>query len=123
MQGWKKDCSGGNTLKEKNCNAKVTGSTITWFTYTTLYLCINSTSQTKKFYAFYRTVAKQAISLDCQLAKTDYLQINVFLASDGGVKRNLETLQMKTTGSFDTGAIGGTFSFIDKSLDGSHRAE
>ena len=68
------------------------GPTITWPIYVTPHLCINSTSQTKKFYASYRAVAKQAVSLDCQHAKKDYLQINAFLASGDGVERNLKAL-------------------------------
>ena len=63
------------------------------------------------------------MSLNCQLAKKDYLQINAFLANGGGVERNLKYLQMKTTASLGAGAIGGTFSFINKSLGRSHRAE
>ena len=82
-----------------------------------------STSQTKKFYASYGAVAKQAVSLDRQLAKKDYLQINAFLASGGGVERNLEALQMKATASLGGGAIGRTLSSINESLGGSHRAE
>ena len=61
--------------------------------------------------------------LDCQLAKKDYLQINAFLASGGGVERNLEALQMKATASLGGGAIGGTLSSINESLGGSHHAE
>ena len=61
--------------------------------------------------------------LDRQLAKKDYLQINAFLASGGGVERNLEALQMKATASLGGGAIGGTLSSINESLGGSHRAE
>ena len=63
------------------------------------------------------------MSLDRQLAKKGYLQINAFLASGGGVERNLEALQMKATASLGGGAIGGTLSSINKSLGGSHRAE
>ena len=99
------------------------GPTITWPTYATLYLCIDSTSQTKKFYASYRAVVKQAVSLDCQLAKKNYLQITAFLASGGGVERNLEALQMKATVSLSGKAIGGIFSSINESLIESHRAE
>ena len=54
-------------------NAEVTGPTITWLTYVTPHLCIDLTSQSKKFYSSYKTVAKQAVSLDRQLAKKDYL--------------------------------------------------
>ena len=61
--------------------------------------------------------------LDCQLAKKDYLQINAFLASGGGVERNLEALQMKATASLGGRAIGGTLSSINESLGGSQRAE
>ena len=99
------------------------GPTITWPIYATPHLCINSTSQTKKFYTSYRAVVKQAVSLDCQLAKKEYLQINAFLTSGGGVEKNLEALQMKATTSFGGRAIGGTLSSINESLDGSHRAE
>ena len=63
------------------------------------------------------------MSLDRQLAKKDYLQINAFLASGGGVERNLEALQMKVTASLGSGAIGKTLSSINESLGGSHRAE
>ena len=63
------------------------------------------------------------MSLDRQLAKKDYLQINAFLASGGGVERNLEALQMKATASLGGGAIGLTLSSINKSLGGSHCAE
>ena len=63
------------------------------------------------------------MSLDRQLAKKDYLQINAFLASGGGVERNLEALQMKATASLSSGAIGRTLSSINESLGGSHRAE
>ena len=104
-------------------NAEVTGPTITWPTYATPHLCIDSISQTKKFYAFYRAVAKQAVSLDRQLAKKDYLQINVFLAGGGGVEKNLEVSQIKATLSLSGRAIGGTLSSINESLSGSHRAE
>ena len=61
--------------------------------------------------------------LDCQLAKKDYLQINTFLTNGGGVERNFKALQMKTTTSLGDRGIGGTLSSINKSLDGSHRAE
>ena len=61
--------------KKSNSNAKVKGVIIMWPIYTTLHVCINLTSKTKKFYASYKGVAKQAMSLDCQLAKKDYLQI------------------------------------------------
>ena len=61
--------------------------------------------------------------LDCQLAKKDYLQINAFLASSGGVERNLKALQMKATASFGGEAIGGTLSSINESLGESHCAE
>ena len=105
------------------CNAQVTGLTITWLTYAISHLRINSTSQIKKFYTSCGAVAKQAVSLDCQLAKKYYLQINAFLASDGGVERNLEVLQIKATASLGGKAIGGTFSSINKNLGGSHRAE
>ena len=63
-----------------------------WPTYATPHLCINSTYQTKKFYASYGAVAEQVVLLDCQLAKKDYLQINAFLASGGRVERNLVAL-------------------------------
>ena len=63
------------------------------------------------------------MSLDCQLAKKDYLQINAFLASGGGVERNLEALQIKATASLGGGAIGETLSSINESLGGSHHAE
>ena len=71
----------------------------------------------------YGTIAKQAVLLDYQLAKKDYLQINAFLASGGGVERNLEALQMKAIASLDGGAIGGTISSINKNLSGSHLPE
>ena len=71
----------------------------------------------------YGVVAKQVVLLNCQLAKKDYLQINAFLASGGRVERNLEALQMKATASLGGGAIGGTLSSINKSLDGSHHRE
>ena len=45
------------------------------------------------------------MSFDCQLVKKNYLQMNAFLASGGGVERNLEALQMKTTASLGGGAI------------------
>ena len=61
--------------------------------------------------------------LDCQLAKKNYPQIIAFLSSGGGVERNLEALQMKTTASLGGGAIEGTFSFINESLGASHCAE
>ena len=110
-------------VENDRCNAKVTVSIIMWPTYTTPHLCIDSTSQTKKFYASYGAVAKQAMLLDCQLAKKDYLQINAFLAIGGGVERNLDALQMKATASLGDGAIGGTLSSINESLGGTHRAE
>ena len=71
----------------------------------------------------YRAVAKQAVLLDCQLAKKNYLQINAFLASGGGVERNLKALQMKTTANLGGGVIKGTLSSINKNLGGSYRAE
>ena len=109
--------------REGNCNAKVTGPTITWPIYATSHLCINSTSQTKKFYASYKAVAKQAVSLNCQFAKKDYLQINASLASGGRVQRNLKALQMKATANLVGGAIEETFNSINESFDGSHRGE
>ena len=63
------------------------------------------------------------MSLDCQLAKKDYLQINTFLASDGRVEKNLEALQIKATTSFCGGAIKVTLSSINKNLGGSYCAE
>ena len=63
------------------------------------------------------------MSVDRQLAKKDYLQINTFLASGGGVERNLKTLQMKAIVSLGDGAIERTLSSINESLGGSHRAE
>ena len=72
------------------------------------------------FYASYGAVAKPAVSLNCQLAKKDYLQINAFLASSGGVEKNLEALKMKATTSFGGNAIGETLNSINKSLGGSH---
>ena len=89
----------------------------------TPHLCINLTSQIKKFYASYRAIVKQTVLFDRQLTKKDYLQINVFLASGGGVERNLEVLQMKTTASLGGEAIRGTLSSINESLGGSQRAE
>ena len=94
--------------------------TITWPTYATPHLCIDSTSQTVKFYVFYRAVAKQAVSLNPQLAKKDYLQINAFLGSSGRVEKNLEALLMKTTENLGGGAKGGILSSINESLGGSH---
>ena len=76
--------------------------------------------QTKKFYASYGAVAKQAVLLDCQLAKKDNLQINAFLASGGGVEMNLDALLIKTTKSLDGGARGKILGFIDDSFGGSH---
>ena len=58
-----------------------------------------------------------------QLAKKDYLQSNAFLASGGGVERNLEALQMKATTSLGGGGIGGTLSSSNESLGKSYRAE
>ena len=81
------------------------------------------TIKIKKFYAPYRAVAKQPVSFDCQLAKKDYLQINTFLASGGKGERNLESLQMKATASFSSGAIGRTLGSINENLGGSHRAK
>ena len=109
--------------RKSNCNVEITGPIITWPTYATPHLRIASTSQTKKFYAFYRAVGKETVLFDCQLVKKDYLQINAFLASDGEVEKNLEALQMKATTSLGGGAIGGTLSSINESLGGSHRAE
>ena len=63
------------------------------------------------------------MSLNCQLAKKDYLQINSFLASAGRVEKNLEALQMKAIASLGGGAIGGTLSSINESLGGSHHVE
>ena len=91
--------------------------------YATSHLCINSTSQIKNFYAFYGADAKQAVTLDCQLAEKDYLQINAFLASGGRVERNFKALQMKPTSSLYTGMIGGTFNSINESLGRSHHAK
>ena len=61
--------------------------------------------------------------LDRQLAKKDYLQINAFLASGGGVERNLKALQVKAITSLGGGAIGKNLNSINESLGGSHRAE
>ena len=63
------------------------------------------------------------MSFDCQLTKKDYLQINAFLANGGGVEGNLEVLQIKATANLGSRAIGGTLSFINESLGGSHCAE
>ena len=63
------------------------------------------------------------MSLDRQLAKKDYLQINAFLASGDGVEKNLEALQMKATASLGGGVIGETLSSINESLDRSYHAE
>ena len=63
------------------------------------------------------------VLFDRQLPKKDYLQINGFLASGGGVERNLKALQMKATASLGGRAIGRTLSSINESLGGSHRAE
>ena len=76
-----------------------------------------------KFYATHRAITEQAVPLDRQLAKKDYLRSNAFLSSGGGVERNLESLQMKATTSLGGGAIGGTHSSINESLGGSHRAK
>ena len=96
---------------------------ITWPTYATPHFCINLTSQTKKFYISYGDVAKQEVSLDCQLAKKDYLQINAFLVSGGGVERNFKALQIKATASLGGGVIRGTLSSINENLGESHRTE
>ena len=80
-------------------NAKLTRLRITWPTYATPHLCINSNYQTKKFYASYRAIAEPVVLLDCQLAKKDYLQINAFLASSSRVESNLKALLMKATES------------------------
>ena len=63
------------------------------------------------------------MSLNRQLAKKEYLQINAFLASGGGLERHLKVLQIKATASLGAGAIGGTLSSINKSLGRSYRAE
>ena len=63
------------------------------------------------------------MSLDSQLAKKDYLQINAFLASSNGVERNLKALQMKAIASLGDGAIDETPSYINESLGGSHYAK
>ena len=97
-------------------NAKITGTTITWPTYSTPHLCINLNSQTKKFYASYRAVAKEVVLLNHQLIKKDYLQINTFLASSSEVERNLETLLMKATDDPGGGARGRILSFINQNL-------
>ena len=61
--------------------------------------------------------------LNYQLAKKDYLQINVFLASSGRVEKNLKALQMKAIASLGDGAIVRTFSSINESLSESYRAK
>ena len=63
------------------------------------------------------------MSLDCQPAKKDYLQINAFIVSSCEVERNLEALQIKTIAILDQEVIGGILSSINESLGGSHRAE
>ena len=55
--------------------------------------------------------------------RKDYIQIIAFLASGGGVEKNLKALQMKTIMSLGGRAIRKTFSSINESLDGSHHAE
>ena len=71
----------------------------------------------------YRAVAKQTVSLDRQLVKKNYLQINALLAGGGGVESTLEAVQMKATANLGGSAIGRTLSSINESLGGSHRAE
>ena len=65
-------------------------------------------------------MAKQAVLLNCQLAKKDYLQINAFLASSGGVEKNLKALLMKTTESLGDRARRKILSSINESLGESH---
>ena len=96
------------------------GPTITWPTYATPHFCINLIFETKKFYASYRAVAKQAVLLDCQLAKKDYLQINTFLASGSRVEKNLKALLIKAIKSLGGRARGKILSFINESLGGSY---
>ena len=57
---------------------------------------------------------------DRKIAKKDYLQINVFLASDDRMEKNLEALLMKATKSLDGRARGGILNSINESLSGSH---
>ena len=104
----------------EKCNTKVTGPIITWPTYATFHLCINSTFQTKKFYVFYRAIAKQAVSFNCQLAKKNYLQINAFLANVGRLEKNFEALLVKATESLSGGVREEILSSINKHLGGSH---
>ena len=58
---------------------------------------------------------------DYQLAKKDYIQINIFLASGGGVEKNLKALLMKTSESLGSGARREILNFINGSLGGSHK--
>ena len=46
--------------------------------------------------------------------------MNAFLASGGGVEKNLKALQMKATACFSGGAIGEILSSINESFGGSH---
>ena len=69
---------------------------------------------------FYGAVAKQAILLDCQLVKKDYLQINAFLTSGGRVEKNLKALLIKATKSFGDRARKRILSSINESLGESH---
>ena len=63
------------------------------------------------------------MSLQRQLAKKDYLQINAFLAGGGGMEKNFKALQIKDTASLVGRAIRGALSFINNSLGESHRTE
>ena len=63
------------------------------------------------------------MSLDCQLAKKDHLQINAFLASGGRVEKNLKILQMRATASLGGGIMRGILSSINESLSSSYCVE
>ena len=68
----------------------------------------------------YRAVTKQAVLLNEQLTKKNYLQINAFLASDSRVKRNLKALLIKATNSLGSKTKKEILSFIKKNFGLSH---
>ena len=99
------------------------GSIITWLTQRLLiYVPIQLFKPRSSTY-FTEPFPNKQYCLIANSGKKNYLQINAFLASSGGEEKNLEILQMKAITSFDDGEIGKTFSSINKSLGGSHRAK
>ena len=89
-----------------------------WFTYLTVHLCIYSNYSNLKILC----VLQNRQLLDYCFAiklSTDH----AFLANVVKIENNLKTQLIKANESFGGGTGGKFQSFIDKSLNASHRAE